>query len=68
MIKAILVQMSRKRHGCVFKIVRERDAKTLTYAKDFNAAHMIADIEQWDIVKTSLHEAYHAAKTKQNGS
>lgn len=58
MIKAILVQMSRKRNGCVFKIVRERDAKILSYAKDFNAAHMIADIEKWDIGENVYDEYY----------
>lgn len=49
MIKARLILMARKVNGCSFKIVREGDGKRLTYARDLNAAHMIADIEKWDI-------------------
>lgn len=58
MIRAILVQMFRKRNGCVFKIVRESDGRLLSYAKDFNAAHMIAEIEKWDIGQNVYDEYF----------
>lgn len=49
MIEARLVLMKRKVNGCSFKIVRASDGKRLTYARDFNSAHMVAEIEKWDI-------------------
>ena len=49
MIEAMLILMARKVNGCAFKIVRKSDGKRMTYAKDLNAAHMIAEIERWNI-------------------